>query len=51
MRWLALVAFIILFFCSLVIIAVTGNALFASIPGALLIAMRPIIQFTFPDEK
>jgi hypothetical protein len=51
MRWLALVAFVIIFLCSLVIIAVTGNVVFAPVPAALLIAMRPIIRFTFPDEK
>ena len=51
MRWLALIAFVLIFVCSLIIIAVTGNALFVPNPGALLIAMRPIIRFTFPNDK
>jgi hypothetical protein len=50
MRWFALIAFILIFMGSLIVIAMTNNPLLFSLPGSLLLAMRPIIRFIFPQE-
>jgi hypothetical protein len=51
MRWLMLLAFLLIFIGSLALLAITKNALLVSIPGSLLLAMRPMIRFLFPARK
>jgi hypothetical protein len=47
MRWVVVIAFIIIFLCSLAVIAVTNNPLLVSLPGSLLFFMRPIMRYLF----
>jgi len=48
---MTLIVFILIFAGSLAIIAITNNSLLAFLPASLLLAMRPIIRFIFPNDK
>src|SRR5690349_15671859 len=55
MRWVTLAAHILIFVGSLVVIAITKNPFLVSLPGSILLSMRPINRFLFSyglhDEK
>lgn len=44
MRWVMLIAFIFIFVGSLVVIVITGNPFLVSLPGSLLLFMRPMMR-------
>ncbi len=51
MRWVVLILFTIAFLISIAIIIITKDALTLGLPGSLLLAMRPIIRWLFPQDR
>ena len=47
MRWFTLIAFVLIFSASLLVIVLTKNALLLPLPGSILLAMRPMIRWVF----
>jgi hypothetical protein len=50
MRWVMLIAFLLMFVGSLVVIVLTDNPILVSLPGSLLLFMRPMMRYLYPQE-
>ena len=50
MRWFLVVALVLALLASIVVVVITKKPLTLSIPGSILLALRPIIRWLFPQE-
>lgn len=51
MRWFVLICLMLAFLASIIVVIVTKNPLTLSATGSLLLAMRPIIRWLFPQGR